>query len=134
MKKIVFLFVAMLMAFTVAAQGKFSFAKGLEHDFGTINEGVKAEHVFKFENTGNAPIVITDVRASCGCTTPEWPKEPIMPGESASIKAVFDSNGRPGNFYKTITITSNAVEPSTKLVIKGAVTAKTQQPGSQPNK
>ncbi|UZR93804.1 DUF1573 domain-containing protein [Chondrinema litorale] len=113
-----FLFIA---ATTISlAQGVFSFEE-LEHNFGDIKEGELAEHVFAFENTGDAPIVIENVRASCGCTTPQWPKEPIMPGESAEIKAVFNSKGRPGNVYKTITITSNASETTKTLKLRGQV-------------
>lgn len=102
------------------AQGAFSFEE-TEYNFGDIKEGDLAEHIFTFKNTGNAPIVIDQVRASCGCTTPEWSREPIMPGETSSIKAVFNSKGRPGNVYKTITITSNATETTTTLKLRGQV-------------
>ena len=102
------------------AQGAFSFEE-TEYNFGDIKEGDLAEHIFTFKNTGNAPIVIDQVRASCGCTTPEWSREPIMPGETSSIKAVFNSKGRPGNVYKTITITSNAKETTTTLKLRGQV-------------
>jgi hypothetical protein len=105
-----------------------------EHDFGNIQEGVQAEYVFAFKNTGNAPIVISDVRASCGCTTPEWTREPIMPGETGSIKAVYNSANRPGTFFKTITITSNASEPSYRLNIKGNVIQKTSSSPAQNQK
>jgi len=102
------------------AQGAFTFEE-TEYNFGDIKEGDLAEHIFSFKNSGNAPIVIDQVRASCGCTTPEWPKEPIMPGETSSIKAVFNSKGRPGNVYKTITITSNATETTKTLKLRGQV-------------
>ncbi|MEN7546597.1 DUF1573 domain-containing protein [Rapidithrix thailandica] len=102
------------------AQGDFKF-EATEHDFGQILEGELAKHTFKFENIGNAPIVISAVRASCGCTTPDWPKEPVMPGETANIQVVFNSKHRPGNFYKSITITSNAKSPSMVLKIRGFV-------------
>lgn len=101
-------------------QPDFKFDKEV-HDFGTVTEGVKATYDFKFTNTGKEPLIITSVNASCGCTTPEWPKEPIKPGATASIKAVYDSNGRPGAFTKSITVNSNAKTPTKILTIKGNV-------------
>ncbi len=121
MKKLISLFFLVFITASVSlAQGAFAFEE-TEYNFGDIKEGDLAEHVFTFKNTGDAPIVIDNVRASCGCTTPEWPKEPIMPGESSSIKAVFNSKGRPGNVYKTITITSNANETTKVLKLRGQV-------------
>jgi hypothetical protein len=102
------------------AQGVFDFSK-TEHDFGDIVEGVNAKFTFTFKNTGNAPIVMTNVNASCGCTTPEWTREPVLPGETGSITAIYSSANRPGAFAKSITITSNASEPSKMLKIKGMV-------------
>lgn len=127
MKKLMFFLVAFFSIQVVMAQGAFKFASE-NHDFGDFREGIMAEQVFTFTNTGNAPIVISSVKASCGCTTPEWPKEPVMPGETASIKAVYNSKGRPGSFYKTITIVSNAAEPNKVLSIKGNVLPEAQQP------
>lgn len=77
------------------------------HDFGTIAEGPAAEYEFTFTNKGKEPLVINSVSASCGCTTPSWPKEPIMPGKSGTIKASYNTAGRPGSFTKTITVLSN---------------------------
>jgi len=91
------------------------------HDFGLIIEGEKPEYLFKFKNVGNEPIVIKDVKPSCGCTTPEWPKNPIMPGESSAIKATYNSENRMGSFHKAIRIISNAKTPTTIIYIKGAV-------------
>ncbi len=89
------------------------------HDFGTIPEGPAAEYEFKFKNTGSEPIVITKVHASCGCTTPSYSKEPVKPGETGTVKAVYNTQGRPTPFNKSITVVSNA---GTKvLVIKGTV-------------
>lgn len=89
------------------------------HDFGTIPEGPQAEFEFKFKNTGTEPIVISGVHASCGCTTPSYSKEPVKPGETGTIKAVYNTQGRPTPFNKSITVASNA---GTKvLVIKGTV-------------
>lgn len=89
------------------------------HDFGTIPEGPKAEYEFSFVNNGSEPIVIQQVHASCGCTTPSYSKEPVKPGKKGAIKAVYNTQGRPAPFNKTITVVSNA---GTKvLVIKGTV-------------
>ncbi len=89
------------------------------HKFGKIQVGTKAKHEFTFKNVGNEPLIIQNVKASCGCTTPNWPKEPILPGKSGKIKAVYNSKGRPGSFHKAITIRSNAKKPSKVLYIKG---------------
>jgi hypothetical protein len=98
------------------------------HDFGAVKEGTQAEHTFKFTNIGKEPLVITNVSASCGCTTPKWTKEPVKPGESGNVTAIYNSKGRPGAFNKAITITSNAKTPSKVLFIKGTVNA---EPNSQ---
>lgn len=90
-------------------------------DFGEVIEGEKAEHEFVFKNTGSEPIIIEKVKASCGCTTPQWPKTPIAPGQEAVIKAIYNSKGRPGKFNKAIRITSNSDEPTKVLYIKGEV-------------
>lgn len=91
------------------------------YDFGEIPEGEKYTHEFTFVNIGKEPLIVKGVKASCGCTTPNWPKEPIMPGETGIITATYNSKGRPGNFNKAITITSNAVTPTKRLFIKGTV-------------
>ena len=93
------------------------------YDFGTIREEEgKVSHVFEFENDGNVDLILSNVRASCGCTTPQWSREPIAPGEKGSIKVQYNAAGRPGPFTKSITITSNA--PRKTLIIKGNVTPK----------
>lgn len=107
-------------AFAAQAQGVMEFEK-TTHDFGEVTEGDFAEHTFTFKNTGDAPIIMSNVRASCGCTTPEWSKEPVAPGETGFVKARYNSKGRPGNFNKSITITSNAKTPTTQLRIQGVV-------------
>jgi hypothetical protein len=91
------------------------------YDFKNIKEGTQAEHTFKFTNIGKEPLVITNVAASCGCTTPKWTKEPVKPGESGTVTATYNSKGRPGAFNKAITITSNAKTSSKVLFIKGTV-------------
>lgn len=95
----------------------------LSHDFGNIKEGTQATYEFKFTNTGTAPLVLESVQASCGCTTPEWSKEPIAPGKTGKVIATFNSSGRPGTFTKTITVTYNgAADTKTEyLTIKGFV-------------
>jgi hypothetical protein len=95
------------------------------HDFGNIKEGTQATYEFKFTNTGNAPLILESVQASCGCTTPEWSKDPIAPGQTGKVIATFNSSGRPGTFVKTITVKYNgAVESNTNyLTIKGSVDA-----------
>ncbi len=91
------------------------------HDFGTIEEGVQATVTFTFKNTGNAPLVLNSVKASCGCTTPKWTKEPIAPGAEGTITAIYNSKGRPGNFTKTITVTHNGEGGTEFLTIRGVV-------------
>ncbi|MDO7877791.1 DUF1573 domain-containing protein [Hymenobacter sp. ASUV-10] len=116
-----------LLAISVAAraQGVIQFEKE-NHEFGNVPEGTVATHEFKFKNTGNQPVIISNVQASCGCTTPDWTKTPVMPGKSGIVKAMYNSAGRPGMFTKTVTVTSNASTPSTVLTIKGAVLTKAE--------
>ena len=78
------------------------------HDFGSIKEADgPVTHVFEFTNTGSEPLVIINVNASCGCTRPEYPKEPIMPGKKGKIKVTFNPAGRPGEFSKEVKIRTN---------------------------
>lgn len=97
-------------------------------DYGTIENGSDGNREFKFTNIGTEPLIISNAKGSCGCTTPDWPKEPIAPGESASIKVRYDTK-RTGNFSKTVTLTSNAVETTKVLTIKGTV----KPPAHDPN-
>lgn len=92
-----------------------------EHDFGNINEGEKVSTEFILKNTGDADLVIVSAVGSCGCTVPEPPKEPIKPGESAPIKVTFDSNGKPGQQEKTVTITTNTANGKETCKIKANV-------------
>jgi hypothetical protein len=93
-----------------------------EHDFGVIEEDQgSVSYEFIFSNNGSLPLVLSDVRPSCGCTTPEWTKQPIMPGKLGSINVRFDPKNRPGPFAKTITVFSNAANKSIVLKIKGYV-------------
>ena len=93
-----------------------------EHDFGTIEENQGPEsYEFIFSNDGSLPLILSNVQPSCGCTSPEWTKEPVMPGKLGSINVRFDPKGRPGPFTKTITVFSNAENKSVVLKIKGYV-------------
>ncbi len=98
------------------------------HSFGNIIEGQMATHEFVFTNTGTDPLLLTNVRASCGCTTPSWPREAIEPGKSATIRAEYNSNGRPGTFTKNIFVTSNGGEST--LTISGNVVKEPEKPVS----
>lgn len=91
------------------------------YNFGEIPEGPQATHEFKFTNTGKEPLILSNVKASCGCTTPSWPKEPVLPGKDGTILVTYNTQGRPGNFNKTITVTSNAAESNKIIDIKGEV-------------
>lgn len=106
----------------------FKFENGTTHDFGTIPEGPEVTHYFEFTNTGKEPLIIQNVSASCGCTTPDWPKQPILPGKKGQIKVVYSTERRVGPFTKDIYIQSNAVNPEGKerfeLQIKGTVKEK----------
>lgn len=94
------------------------------YDFGTIEEGEVIDGKFIVKNTGKTDLLITDVKPSCGCTTPDWTKDPIKPGSSGEIKFSFDSKGRKGTQNKSITIKSNAEKVTEIIRIKGTVTAK----------
>lgn len=90
-------------------------------DFGTITQGEIVEKVFRFKNIGKSNLLISSARGSCGCTVPEWPKEPIAPGEENIIKVKFDSNGKQGKQHKTVTLVCNTI-PNTKVIaLKGEV-------------
>lgn len=95
------------------------------YDFGKIKQGVPVTHEFKFTNTGKVPMIITNVQASCGCTTPDWTKNPVPPGGQGFIKATFNA-GTMGNFNKSITVTSNVENGYTQLTIRGEVVGQVQ--------
>lgn len=131
MKFILTLFVGIILSGVVCAQNTQTvqadttakativFEK-LEHDFGDLKSNENAECVFKFENKGTLPLVLSRVAASCGCTTPSWTKEPILPGKTGEIKVRYDTS-RMGMFSKTITVISNAETSSVLLRINGTV-------------
>jgi hypothetical protein len=93
---------------------------GLSFDFGKIKQGVPATHEFKFTNTGNVPLIITNVAPSCGCTTPDWSRDPILPGGQGFIKATYNASAV-GNFNKTVSVTANVDGGAIQLIIKGEV-------------
>jgi hypothetical protein len=128
MKKVVFsllfMFVAVAMNSAnaqVESGAKIDFIKET-HDYGTIKYGADGSCTFEFKNIGNAPLIISNAKGSCGCTVPSWPKEPIAPGAKGSIKVQYDTK-RPGPINKSVTITSNAVNggEGTVIRIKGNV-------------
>ena len=94
------------------------------YDFGKVADGGIVEYNYRFKNTGNKPLVITNASASCGCTVPEKPEKPIQPGETGFIKVKFDSKGRVGNTHKTVTVLSNAEPGFPELKLTGEVTEK----------
>jgi len=102
---------------------KLSFTK-TEHDFGTLNEGDIVETVFEFTNTGKAELIIISAKGSCGCTVPEWPKEPIMPGESGEVKVKFNTTGKPNKQQKQVTLTTNTDSGKEIITILAQVTPK----------
>lgn len=86
-----------------------------KHDFGDIKEGTVAKHTYHFTNTGNAPLLIADVISPCGCTTPSYTKQPIMPGQKGSIEIAYDSKNRPGLAKKTLTVIGNTTPTKTEI-------------------
>lgn len=118
MKKYIFLFAVLFMSAQLIAQESSKDAKGpvitfekKTHDFGDISQGDKVEHTYKFTNTGNEPLIITNVQVTCGCTVPAWPRDPIMPGQKAEITVAFNSAGKNGKQSKVVTVVSNAANP-----------------------
>jgi hypothetical protein len=84
-------------------------------DFGKIIQGEKVSHAFNFKNTGKKSLIISNASGSCGCTVPDWPREPVQPGQSGKINVVFSSEGKSGLQEKTVTIVTNS-EPATKVI------------------
>lgn len=126
MKKVLGLVALVLMVFgaqaqnTVATGPQISVDKEV-HDYGTIEKGGDPYCFFEVTNTGTEPLVISNAKGSCGCTVPEWSREPVMPGKSTKIKVRYDTK-RVGPINKSVTLTSNAAnEPTMVLRIKGNV-------------
>lgn len=94
------------------------------YNFGKVTDGEKVEYNFRFKNSGLKPLIITNATASCGCTVPQKPEMPVLPGDTGIIKVVFDSKGRIGSTHKTVTVNSNARPEFPQLQLLGEVTAK----------
>lgn len=132
MKKLNLLFIALVFSAFIAAQKPVIVFEKNNHDFGKIDEeGGKATYIFVFTNKGNAPMVVSRVQASCGCTTPIWTKEPIGPGKKGTIEVTYNPLGRPGAFTKSITVYSNATEEQVTLIIRGDVIPKSTAQSSE---
>jgi len=129
MKKVLFTSALLIASIAMMAQKPVLTFSETTHDFGKINEADgRVSTIFEFKNEGMEPLVLSNVRASCGCTTPSWTKEPVEPGETGAITVTYNPNGRPGQFQKTITVQSNAEEGTKKLFIKGEVIPKPAKP------
>ena len=125
MKHLITLAGFLLSFLVLSAQPKAEF-KTTEHDFGSIKEdGGLATTVFEFKNTGDQPLILNNVKATCGCTTPEWTQEPVAPGKSGSIKVSYNPKNRPGSFTKNVNVFSNAEPSISVLTIKGKVEPRT---------
>lgn len=122
MKKIVLVLFIGLMGFNLTAQDKVAKIefKSETVDYGDIEKGSDGVRVFTFTNTGNAPLIISNVSSSCGCTIPKKPENPILPGATGEIQVKYDTN-RVGPIRKAVTVTSNADTPTKVLKIKGEV-------------
>ncbi len=97
-----------------------------KYNFGVVDEGEVVKHVYKFKNTGNEPLIISNAKGSCGCTVPTWPKEPVPPGGTGELKVEFNSKGKPGPQSKRVTVTANTTPTETFLEISGEVRGKEQ--------
>ncbi len=122
MKKLVLVLFVGLLGFTMTAQDKAAKIefKSETIDYGTIEKGSDGVRVFEFTNTGDAPLIVSDVKSSCGCTIPKKPDAPIMPGETGEIQVKYDTN-RVNPIRKAITVISNADTPTVVLKITGEV-------------
>ena len=127
MKKSITLLLAMVICtpiiiFAQDAKSRIAFEK-IQHNFGTFKEELGVQTVaFNFKNDGTVPLILNNVQASCGCTTPEWTCEPVAPGAKGVIKVSYDPRNRPGVFTKTIRVSSNAENADVVLTIQGEVT------------
>ncbi|MFK8054601.1 MAG: DUF1573 domain-containing protein [Saprospiraceae bacterium] len=90
-------------------------------DFGTVTEGEKVSHTYNFKNTGDEPLILQNAKGSCGCTVPQWPREPIAPGASGEVVVEFNSKGKAGDRNQKVTITSNTNPAQSFIYLKGKV-------------
>lgn len=145
MKKILYLALPLCLAFasvsaqTVAPLPKqkvvtdgpvLAFAEN-KFDFGTIKEGDVVKHTYQFKNTGNQTLIISEVKVTCGCTTPEWTRTPVAPGQTGFITAQFNSTGKPGQNHKVITVVSNSVTGNVPLSFITLVTPRSNAQNTQ---
>jgi len=133
MKKVISILAVVALFATVSfgqakADGPVMTLESTEVDYGEIMQDSEPLRAFKFTNTGNEPLIISNAKGSCGCTVPSYPKDPILPGESAKIEVRYDTK-RIGPFQKTITLTTNEATPTHTLKIKGKVNAKPTEEG-----
>lgn len=129
-KKIVFIISLILLAMPVLLEAKKSGKAKIQfteykHDFGNVREdGGHVSHEFTFTNTGDATLLIIDADATCGCTRPEYPKNPIEPGKTGKIKVSYNPAGRPGPIDKSVTVKTNGSPKKVRLKITGNVIPK----------
>ena len=122
-KGLMFLAILSIFSFSGWAQSAVLEVTQSTHNFGNVQQGIPVKHKFTIKNTGSQPLVIDKVNTTCGCTATQWPKEPIMPGESASITAQYNA-AKMGYFKKPATIISNASNGQVKLFLEGTVVKK----------
>lgn len=135
MKKVLTLFAALgfLTATTFAQSGAVLEPVTSSHNFTKVAQGIPVKHQFTVKNTGTEPLVIEDVKKTCGCTVTEWTKEPIMPGETGTVTAQYNA-AKIGYFKKDVTIISNASNSPIKLFLEGTVVKKEELSGAPENK
>jgi len=128
MKKLSVLFLGLCISFVAMSQAVIEF-ESIEHDFGKIYEkDGDVFHDFKFTNVGDSALVISNVKATCGCTTPSWTRTPMEQGEGGKITVKYSTVNRPGSFTKVITVTTNGSEDNAKrLIIRGEVIPKEEE-------
>ena len=102
-----------------------------EFDFGTVQEGEQVAHTYTFTNTGSEPLILSDAKGSCGCTVPDWPREPIAPGAEAEVTVEFNSKGKKGKRNQKVTITANTNPPQTFIYLTGEVLSTEAAPNIQ---
>ncbi len=103
-----------------------------EFDFGTVDDGEKVKHTYKFKNTGNEPLIISSAKGSCGCTVPKFSSDPVAPGQTGVIDVEFDTKGKPGKQTKRVTVIANTVPAQTFLNITGTVNKDPNAPAASP--
>ena len=135
MKNLLVLFSFVLVSLYANAQtatkSKVKF-NSLEHDFGNQPQGKPVAYEFEFTNIGTEPVILENVKASCGCTTPTWTKEPVMPGKKGTIKAQYNM-ARDGSFRKSITVTTKDGENITLFISGNAIAQKQGVDDAEPS-